>query len=116
MRNRLAAPLLAALLAACTVGPHYEKPAPEAAPRFDQATTEATARPVEPRLWAGFGSDELDALIERALAANTTIAQAAANLNEARALSGLSTYSWFPTVGTSAAREKALDRPTEAAE
>jgi multidrug efflux system outer membrane protein len=106
MRNRLAV-LAAALLAACTVGPHYEKPAQETAPRFDQSTADAAARPAGSKLWSGFGSDELDALIDRALVANTTIAQAGASLNEARALSGLSVYSWFPTVGASAAREKA---------
>jgi len=106
MRRSLTVPFAAALLAACTVGPHYEKPATEAAPSFDQATAEAGAQPVAAKLWAGFGSGELDALIERALAANTTIAQAGARLNEARALSGLSTYSWFPTVDASAARDK----------
>jgi multidrug efflux system outer membrane protein len=107
MRNRLAAAVSAVLIGACTVGPHYEKPAQETPARFDQAPAEATAEPADSRLWAGFGSAELDALIERALAANTTIAQAGARLNEARALSGLSIYSWFPTVGASAQREKA---------
>jgi len=107
MRNRLTAALAAALLASCTVGPHYEKPAEETAERFDQATPEATAEPAAPKLWSAFGSTELDALIARAMAANTTIAQAGARYNESRALSGLSVYSWFPTVGVSAQREKA---------
>jgi multidrug efflux system outer membrane protein len=107
MGKRLAVPFAAALLAACTVGPHYEKPPEESAPRFDQSTAEATAEPVGSKLWAGFGSEELDSLIVRALTANTTIAQAGARLNEARALSGLSVYSWFPTVGASAGRERA---------
>ncbi len=107
MRNALPAPLLALLVTACTVGPHYEKPELDTPARFDQAAAEATAEPAAPKLWSGFGSDELDALILRALGANTTIAQAGARLNEARALSGLSVYSWFPTVGASAQREKA---------
>ena len=107
MHSRIAGTLAAALLAACTVGPRYEEPVQETAARFDQATAEATAEPAASKLWAGFGSAELDALITRALAANTTIAQVGASLNEARALSGLSVYSWFPTVGTSAQREKA---------
>lgn len=107
MHNRLAAALVTALLASCTVGPHYEKPADPAATRFDQATPEATAQPAAPKLWSAFGSTELDALIVRALAANTTIAQAGARYNESRALSGLSIYSWFPTVGVSGQREKA---------
>ncbi len=66
--------------------------------QFDQAAAEATAQPAGSKLWSGFGSAELDALIARALDANTTIAQAAARLAETRALSGLSVYSWFPTV------------------
>jgi multidrug efflux system outer membrane protein len=74
--------------------------------RFDQATAEAAADPVDNRLWAGFGSPELDALIARALEANTTIAQANARLAENRALSGLSVYYWFPTVTTVADRQR----------
>lgn len=107
MHKRIAAAFAAALASACTVGPHYEKPEQPTPARFDQATAEATAEPAAPKLWSAFGSAELDALIVRALAANTTIAQAGARYNESRALSGLSVYSWFPTVGTSAQREKA---------
>ncbi|HET8692941.1 MAG TPA: efflux transporter outer membrane subunit [Steroidobacteraceae bacterium] len=107
MRNRLAALAAALLVAACTVAPHYDEPAQETAPRFDQSTAEATSQPAGSELWSRFGSDELDALIQRAIVANTTIAQAVASLNEARALSGLSVYSWFPTVGASGQREKA---------
>ena len=99
-------PLLA-LLTACTVGPRYEEPPEVATPaRFDQATAEATAEPAGSELWRGFGSAELDKLITRALAANTTIAQASARLAETRALSGLSVYSWFPTVTAAGDRQK----------
>lgn len=106
MRDRAAALLLPAVLAACTVGPRYEEPDTPMEARFDQATTEASAA-APSRLWSSFGSDELDRLIARALEANTTIAQAAARLAETRALSGLSVYSWFPTVTASGARERA---------
>ena len=100
--------LLPALLAACTVGPRYEAPPDMPTPvHFDQATAEASAEPAGSELWQGFGSAELDKLITRALAANTTIAQASARLAETRALSGLSVYSWFPTVTASGDRQKA---------
>jgi len=46
--------------------------------------------------------DESLGSVLAALAANTTIAQSLSRLNEARALSGLSVYSWFPTVTASA--------------
>jgi multidrug efflux system outer membrane protein len=106
MRSRAAALLAPAVLAACTVGPRYAEPETPVPGRFDQATAEAAADPVDNRLWAGFGSPELDALIARALEANTTIAQANARLAENRALSGLSVYYWFPTVTTVADRQR----------
>ena len=108
MHKSAVALLLPALLAACTVGPRYQEPPDTATPaRFDQATAEAAAEPAGSELWRGFDSPELDKLITRALAANTTIAQASARLAETRALSGLSIYSWFPTVTASADRQKA---------
>ncbi len=108
MRKLLPAASLALLVAGCTVGPRYEEPPDTATPaRFDQATAEATAEPAGSELWSGFGSPELDKMITRALAANTTIAQASARLAETRALSGLSVYSWFPTVTAAGDRQKA---------
>ncbi len=107
MRKPAVALSVLGLLAACTVGPRYEDPPDMATPaRFDQATAEAAAEAAGSELWHGFGSPELDALITRALQANTTIAQAAARLAETRALSGLSVYSWFPTVTAAGDRQK----------
>jgi multidrug efflux system outer membrane protein len=97
-----------ALLAACTVGPQHVVPEVPLPSTFDQSTTEATQQSVVPKVWSGFGSAELDALIVRALEANTSIAQAAARLAETRALSGLSIYSWFPTITASGGRETAM--------
>jgi multidrug efflux system outer membrane protein len=106
MIKTLAVLFAAFALAACTVGPRHAVPEMPLPTQFDQAPGEATAQPVASKLWSGFGSAELDALIARALEANTTIAQAAARLAETRALSGLSVYSLFPTVTASAGREK----------
>jgi outer membrane protein, multidrug efflux system len=94
------------LLSACTVGPRYRLPDVPLPAKFDQAGAEATLQPAGSKLWAQFGSAELDALIARALEANTTIAQAAARFAETRALSGLSLYSWFPTVTAEGSQEK----------
>lgn len=105
MRSR-AVLLLTALLAACTVGPRYREPEVPLPAGFDQATAETSAQPADNGLWAGFGSSELDALIARALEANTTIAQANARLAENRAISGTSVYYWFPTVTTAADRQR----------
>ncbi len=107
MARRIAILSLPVLLAACTVGPRYESPELPVPAQFDQVSAEAPVEPAGSKLWAGFGSPELDTLISRSLEANTTIAQAAARLAETRALSGLSIYAWFPTVTAAADREKA---------
>jgi multidrug efflux system outer membrane protein len=89
---------LALALSACTVGPEYVRPEASLAPAFDQAQGEAYPHAeVASSVWASFKEPELDALIARALAANTSIAQALARLDETRALAGLSFYSLFPT-------------------
>ncbi|MGQ0429215.1 MAG: TolC family protein [Gammaproteobacteria bacterium] len=103
---KIATLALAAALAACTVGQRHVVPAVPLPEKFDQATADASVQPAGSRLWAGFGSRELDSLIARALEANTTIAQAAARLAETRALSGLSIYSWFPTVEAEAGSDR----------
>jgi len=92
-------------LSACTVGPEYLRPAIELPETFQLADPEARAE-VPRLLWSSFGSSELDALIDRALVANTSVEQAAARLQETRALAGLTTYSLFPTVTAGAGAER----------
>jgi multidrug efflux system outer membrane protein len=88
------------LVYGCAVGPDFEEPEVQLADSFVEASPpDYVADPVAMDLWRGLEEVELNALIERALSENTTIAQALATLNETRALSGLSVYSWFPTVG-----------------
>ena len=84
----------------CAVGPDYVEPETELEATFVQAAAGPYSDdPIPAALWEGFGDPDLEALIERALFENKTIAQALATLNETRALSGLSVYSYFPTVG-----------------
>lgn len=88
------------LLQACTVGPDYVEPETELGSTFVQAVAGPYSdNPIPATLWESFGDPDLEALLARALAENTTIAQALATLNETRALSGLTIYSWFPTAG-----------------
>jgi NodT family efflux transporter outer membrane factor (OMF) lipoprotein len=84
---------LSAALAACTVGPKYERPsdptvsgylmkgdAPvSASPRIVQAQAPAG------RWWSAFGSSELDGVVDQALAGSPTLAEADATLAQARA-------------------------------
>lgn len=106
MARKLAAAVALLWLAACTVGPRYQRPETPLPAQFDQAVAQTVEQAPASTLWARFGSPELDALIARALEANTTIAQADARLVETRALSGLEIYSWFPTVTAAAGVER----------
>ncbi|MBB3283946.1 efflux transporter outer membrane subunit [Mitsuaria sp. BK037] len=63
------------------------------------------------RFWQGFNDAGLDALVQRALQANTDLRVASANLREARALSRFADAQLFPTVdlNAGAARVRAPD-------
>jgi NodT family efflux transporter outer membrane factor (OMF) lipoprotein len=84
----LAASAAALALAACAVGPDYQRPAPEpAATGAFVSGGGAAFTPSEPAgdWWRLFDNATLDALVTEALAANKDIAVAAANLEQVRA-------------------------------
>ena len=87
------------VLSGCSVGPDVVPADVDLPESFDNAPA-AQAEAVLPAaaMWQSLGNEELNLLIERALAGNTTILQALATLDETRALSGLAVYSLFPTV------------------
>lgn len=88
------------LIQGCAVGPDYVEPETDLEETFVQAAEGPyTDDSIPATLWESFGDPDLEALIARALVENKTIAQALATLNETRALSGLTLYSWFPTAG-----------------
>ena len=105
-----AAALLAALAACGTVGPDYRVPdqaavrsAGAAAP-FDGAAEAAfSAAPLPPHWWRLYQDPALDALVERALAANTDLRVAAANLARARAVEEETAAAGRPALGLNAA-------------
>jgi outer membrane protein, multidrug efflux system len=68
-------------------------------------TTEAGVQ-----VWRAFGDADLDQLLDTALTANQTLAEAQARLAEVRALRGLTRFSLFPTV--TAAADATKDRPS----
>src|SRR3546814_3638262 len=92
MRVRHFAPALLALVAGCTtVGPDYVPPAPPAGIASNpsnafEASPAVSQVPLPPRWWRLYDDPRLDALVERALAANTDLRVAAANLERARAI------------------------------
>jgi multidrug efflux system outer membrane protein len=98
--RRFTPTVLAMLVAGCAVGPDFVEPDLALTDSFVEAGHGPYSEaPIAPDFWRSFDDADLDALIALALERNTSIAQALATLNETRALSGLSLYSWFPTAG-----------------
>ena len=100
------------LLAGCSLAPSYQRPAVDvradgwaAAP----AESPADAMPgAESGWWRAFGSPELDALVDEALAANPDAAAAAARVAEARATYGGQRWNQLPSaeIGGTVTRSK----------
>jgi len=108
----------ALLLAACTtVGPDYKLPADAAMqrPAAQAAFTEANGSkaisldPLPPQWWRLYRSPELDALVEQALAANTSLRAAEAHLRSAAALVTRVDAEHHPHFGTVAAVKRARE-------
>lgn len=94
---------LAALLSSgCVVGPDYRSPETRVEAGFSTRDTALSSEAAEvARFWTVFQDPALDRLIGEALAANHDLRIALANLDEARALRGLSRYDLLPTLTTS---------------
>ena len=102
----------ALLLAGCTVGPKYTRPAVPAAPAFSEqppkSFTESAgwkqAQPADTTLrtdwWQIFGNSELNGLEEQINLSNQTLKAAEARFREARALIQLNRSGLYPTIST----------------
>ena len=111
MRNptrSLAVLMSSLILAACAVGPDYRKPevaTPDSFVGVDGA--QFSTADMEREFWKAFNDEQLNAMIEQALAANHDIRIATARLREARALRGETRLDLAPTVQGSAGYTKA---------
>jgi NodT family efflux transporter outer membrane factor (OMF) lipoprotein len=97
--------LAAGLLSACAVGPNYERPTtPQAATGsfVDPGVTKVSTGPAEGEWWRLFRDPALDRLVVEALAHNTDIRVAAANLRRVRALLSEARNQRLPTTDLSA--------------
>ena len=95
----------AVLVSGCAVGPDYVRPAPPASSAFMGAPAVA-ARPAAPApadaWWKGFNDPVLDRLVQRALAQNLDLAQAAARVTQARAGLRAATAALLPSASVQA--------------
>src|ERR1700730_6573239 len=67
-------------LGGCSVGPHYKAPQPEPVKYHDADPQLVNDAPFEVRWWKQFDDPVLDSLMEKSLAANTSIRLARARL------------------------------------
>src|SRR5690349_6417747 len=87
----------AALLAACAVGPDYERPQTAAPERFAQLAPGYVAAAPVAQFWTTFDDALLTRLVDGALAGNTDLRVALGRLDQARALARLSRKDLLPT-------------------
>lgn len=105
--RRVASAVTAALvLAGCTVGPDYVRPAIDAPAAFLYAPKDAAAT-VNIRWWQQFGDPVLDALIAEALAHNQSVKVAAGNVEQAAGVLTQTRSAAFPQVGYNASAGRA---------
>lgn len=103
--KRSLAPLAALALSGCVVGPNYVSPAPHQPAQAGFVSAAAPAFvPVEPPAdwWRLYNTPILDRLVAEALAANTDLRVAAANLRQARAVLRETRTQRLPTTNISA--------------
>jgi multidrug efflux system outer membrane protein len=111
VRHALLATCSALLVAACVVGPEYQRPAVDTPKSFVYEPKE-TAETVNTEWWKQFGDPVLDALIAEALANNQNVKVAAANVEQAAGVFTQTRSGLFPQVGYGATAGRA--RTTEA--
>jgi len=102
----LLAPLAAAVLAACAVGPNYHAPETKTAEKFDNLEATYSAEPVSPesgtaQFWQTFGDSELDKLVNDALGSNHDLRIALTRVQEARALRRDAAFDLAPSINAS---------------
>jgi outer membrane protein, multidrug efflux system len=95
----------AGLLAGCAMGPDYRREVPEAPKSFQYMTKDA-ADTSDTLWWKQFGDPVLDQLIEEALAHNSNIRIAVANVAQSAALLTQTRSQFFPQIGYGASAER----------
>src|SRR5258708_31589240 len=109
---RWLAPLLAAVLSACALGPDYKTPQSRLAGDFENTTGDQQEPQRE--FWRRFDDPILNGLVDDALKANHDVRIAVANLREARAVQLGVDAQAYPSVGTGFSGQRLIIPQTQA--
>jgi len=94
----LLAPVAAAVLAACAVGPNYQAPETPAPAKFDGADANYSTQEAVAEFWQSFEDKTLDKLVDDALVANYDVRIALSRVAEARALRRDTAFDLAPSI------------------
>jgi multidrug efflux system outer membrane protein len=108
MNRRALLPLIA-VLAGCTLGPNYQRPDIRSPAAFQYEPKDA-AQTADTLWWQQFQDPVLDQLIAEALAHNTNVQIAAANVEQAAALLTQTRSQLFPQIGYGAGAQRERTR------
>jgi multidrug efflux system outer membrane protein len=97
----LLAPIAAAVLAACAVGPNYHAPETKVAEKFDNMEPNYSTGQGTASFWHTFDDAELDKLVTDALASNHDLRIAMTRVEEARALRRDAAFDLAPSINAS---------------
>jgi len=97
----LLAPIAAAVLAACAVGPNYHAPETKVAEKFDNVEATYSTGQATTQFWHTFADAELDRLVNDALASNHDLRIALTRVEEARALRRDAAFDLAPSINAS---------------
>ena len=120
LRATASASAAAVLLAGCSVGPAYVRPAVDTPAVFKEAGDWKPAAPQSPAAgdtwWTAFGDPVLDALQAQVDISNHNLRAFEAQFRQAQALANAARASWFPTLNaTAGATRSATSAATDAA-
>jgi outer membrane protein, multidrug efflux system len=99
MKPRLLAALLAAILAGCTVGPDYVRPAATDVPPAWRIDYPQAAEVANTKWWQQFGDPVLDDLVETALRENLDVRVAATRIDQFAGALVATRSQFFPQIG-----------------
>jgi multidrug efflux system outer membrane protein len=103
----LLAPIAAAVLAACAVGPNYHAPETKAAEKFDGLEATYSAQPGSANFWQAFADATLDRLVNEALTSNHDLRIALTRVQESRALRRDAAFDLAPSINATGGYTKA---------